>query len=41
MATRKTQFGSLLGWVTFAVCALAIFDPRFRKACWNLLCRLG
>lgn len=32
--------GFLFGAVTLFVCALALFDPRFRRACWGLLCKL-
>ncbi len=38
---KTNSAGTLLRLVTAAGCIAAIFNPRFRKACWSLLCRLG
>ena len=32
---------TILAGLTLAVCVAAIFDPRFRKACVGLLCKLA
>jgi len=37
---NNVSAAQLLGWFTLGVCALSLFDPRFRKACFGLLCRL-
>jgi hypothetical protein len=38
--SRSFTAGQLILGLTFAVCALSLVDPRFRKACVGLLCRL-
>ncbi len=30
----------IMGWLTLTVCVMAFFDPRFRKLCWSLVCKL-
>jgi hypothetical protein len=35
------DLGKVLAVTTFAVCFLAIFDPRFRKGCLSLLCEIS
>jgi hypothetical protein len=30
----------LFAGLTLAVCIAAVFDPRLRKACFSLLCKL-
>jgi len=35
------DFGRVLVVGTFVVCLLAAFDPRFRKACFSLLCEIS
>jgi hypothetical protein len=40
MTERKNELTKLFGLVTLAVCAAAIFDPRFREACLTFLCKL-
>ncbi len=40
MAAQSNDLGKVLGWVTFGACVLAFFDPRFRKLCFSLLCKL-
>jgi len=34
------QLARILAGVALAVCVAAIFDPRLRRACIGLLCRL-
>lgn len=41
MARVQADFGVLLIALTFAVCIAAIVDPRFRKSCWSLLCKIS
>ena len=41
MATPKMAIGDLLVVFTFVACFAAFFDPKFRKVCWSLLCKLG
>jgi len=36
----KSDGAVLFGLLTVGVCMVALFDPRFRKLCLNLLCRL-
>ncbi len=38
--SRSFTAEQLILGLTFAVCALSLVDPRFRKACVGLLCRL-
>ena len=33
---NNVSAAQLLGWFTLGVCALSLFDPRFRKACFGL-----
>jgi len=40
MAAKSDGAAALLGLFTVGVCIVALFDPRFRKLCLNLLCRL-
>jgi len=32
--------GQLLGLLTLGVCVAAIFDPRLRRLCFGLICKL-
>lgn len=41
MARQDNGFAKLLALVTIGVCLAALVDPRFRKACISLLCRVG
>lgn len=38
--SRGITAGQLIAWLTLGTCVLAAFDPRFRKACLGLLCKL-
>lgn len=38
--TKANGVAGLIAFMTLAVCVAAIFDPRFRKACLSLLCKL-
>jgi hypothetical protein len=39
--TRKNDgLATVMGLITVGVCVAAIFDPRFRKFCLSLLCKL-
>jgi hypothetical protein len=40
MAKSNVTAAQMIVGLTFAVCIAAIFDPRLRKACFGLLCRL-
>ena len=41
MLTRKgVTAAELIVWLTLGTCVLAVFEPRLRKACIGLLCRL-
>jgi hypothetical protein len=40
MANRNTDLAKIMVLVTLAVCVAAVVDPRFRKLCFGLLCRL-
>jgi len=40
MVNQNRDLGKFIGWVTLAVCVAAVVDPRFRKLCWSLLCKL-
>lgn len=37
---RGGNGGTIVGLLTLGVCLAALADPRFRKWCWSLLCRL-
>jgi hypothetical protein len=39
--SRGVSAGELLLWLTLGTCIVAVVDPRFRKACLGLLCKLG
>jgi hypothetical protein len=39
MAQRNASLVELLTLLTLGTCVLAVFDPRFRKACFGLLCK--
>jgi hypothetical protein len=40
--TRSNSISAaqLIGWLTLSVCVAAVFEPRLRRACFGLLCRL-
>lgn len=40
MASTANSIAKALGVVTLIICIAAVFDPRFRKLCQGLLCRL-
>jgi hypothetical protein len=40
MAAQDQDVAKLLAVVTFTICVAALFDPRFRKLCLSLLCKL-
>lgn len=41
MITRKAvTAGELIAWLAVGVCVLSVFEPRLRRACFGLLCRL-
>jgi hypothetical protein len=37
----EVQLARILAGVALAVCVAAIFDPRLRRACIGLLCRIS
>jgi hypothetical protein len=37
---NDVPIAKLLAGLTLAVCIAAVFDPRLRKACLSLLCKL-
>ena len=39
--SRGVSAEELLLWLTLGTCIVAVVDPRFRKACLGLLCKLG
>ncbi len=41
MEANGKGFARFFGFVTLGLCALAVFDPRFRRACLGLLCRFS
>jgi len=40
MTDKNDNLATLVGLITVGVCVAAIFDPRFRKFCLGLLCKL-
>lgn len=40
MAGRENGLAKLMMFLTLAVYVAAMFDPRFRKACFSFLCKL-
>jgi len=40
MVSTANSIAKALGVVAFVTCIVAVFDPRFRKLCLSLLCRL-
>jgi len=40
MTGKNEGLATLVGLITVGVCVAAIFDPRFRKLCLSLLCKL-
>lgn len=38
---NDVQLATILAGVALAVCVAAIFDPRLRRACIGLLCKLS
>jgi hypothetical protein len=40
MTAKNDALATLIGLLTVGVCVAAIFDPRFRKFCVGLLCKL-
>ena len=41
MAAEANSFAKFMGLLTLAVCVTALVDPRVRKFCLSLLCKLG
>jgi hypothetical protein len=37
---KEDDFAKLIGFLTIAACIAAMIDPRFRKLCLGLLCKL-
>jgi hypothetical protein len=40
MTEKNDGLATVIGLITVCVCVAAIFDPRFRKFCLGLLCKL-
>lgn len=40
MAGKNDNLAMLIGLITLSVCVAAIFDPRLRKFCVSLFCKL-
>lgn len=38
---RGITAAELIVWLTLGTCIVAVFDPRFRKACFGLLCKIS
>lgn len=38
---NDVQLAGILAAVALAICVAAIFDPRLRRACIGLLCKLA
>jgi hypothetical protein len=40
VANENNNLSTFISLLMLAVCAAAIVDPRFRKLCWSLICKL-
>ena len=40
MAAEGNSFAKFMGFLTLAICVAALVEPRVRKFCLSLLCKL-